>query len=76
MGRRSKSRFLRKPVEPFVVTAEATVDNVLERMERVSFQGRNLATARRIWRKFAGEEERLIHEIPDNVTTKFQDGVL
>lgn len=34
------------------------------------------ATARHIWRKFAGEEERLIHEIPDNVTTKFQDGVL
>ena len=56
MGRRSKSRFLRKPVEPFVVTAEATVDNVLERMERVSFQGRNLATARRIWEKMLGSD--------------------
>src|SRR5688572_18420175 len=56
MGRRSKSRFLRKPVEPFTVTADATVDNVLERMERVSFQGRNLATARRIWEKMLGSD--------------------
>jgi deoxyhypusine synthase len=50
MGRR-RSRFLRKPVEPFVVTADVTADNLLERMERVSFQGRNLAIARRIWEK-------------------------
>ena len=48
MGRR-KSRFLRKAVEPFTIVADATAENVLERMERISFQGRNLATARRIW---------------------------
>ena len=46
-----QSRFLRTPVEPFVVTPDATVDDVLARMERVSFQGRSLATARRIWEK-------------------------
>jgi hypothetical protein len=34
------------------------------------------ATARRIWRKFAGQSERMIHEIPDNATTTFQDDVL
>ena len=35
------------------------------------------ATARRIWRRFEGEtNERLIHEIRDNVTTKYQDDVL
>jgi hypothetical protein len=34
------------------------------------------ATARRIWRRFEGEAPRLIHEIPDNVTTKYQDDVL
>ena len=34
------------------------------------------ATARRIWRRFVGGPERLIHEIPDNVTTKHQDEVL
>jgi hypothetical protein len=33
------------------------------------------ATARRIWRRFAGGPERLICEIPDNVTTKYQDDV-
>jgi hypothetical protein len=34
------------------------------------------ATARRIWRKFHGQPERMIHEIPDNTTTTFQDAVL
>jgi len=34
------------------------------------------ATARRIWRRFGGEPPRLIHEISDNVTTKYQDDVL
>jgi hypothetical protein len=33
------------------------------------------ATGRRIWRKFAGQPEKLIYEIPDNVTTKYQDDV-
>jgi deoxyhypusine synthase len=51
-----KSRFLRVPVEPFVIRPDATTDEVLARMERVSFQGRTLATARRIWEKMlAGE---------------------
>lgn len=47
----SNSRFLHTPVEPFKVTPGAQVDDVLARMERVSFQGRNLATARRIWER-------------------------
>ena len=34
------------------------------------------ATARRIWRRFGDGREKLIHEIPDNVTTKYQDDVL
>src|SRR5215469_14746304 len=33
------------------------------------------ATARRIWRKFAGQAQRMICEIADNVTTKYQDDV-
>ena len=43
------SRFLRVPVEPFTVEPGLGADDVLARMERVSFQGRTLATARRIW---------------------------
>jgi deoxyhypusine synthase len=46
-----KSRFLRMPVEPFEIEAGLSADEVLTRMERGSFQGRNLATARRIWEK-------------------------
>jgi hypothetical protein len=34
------------------------------------------ATARRIWRRFEGQPERMIHVIPDNTTTTFQDNVL
>jgi deoxyhypusine synthase len=52
----NKSRFLRVPVEPFTVKPGAGADDVLARMERVSFQGRNLATARRIWEKMLGDD--------------------
>jgi deoxyhypusine synthase len=55
MGRR-KSRFLRKTVDPFVVESGLTADAVLTRMERVSFQGRNLAAARRIWEKMLASD--------------------
>jgi deoxyhypusine synthase len=46
-----KSRFLRTPIEPFRVEAGLSADEVLRRMERISFQGRNLASAHRIWQK-------------------------
>ncbi len=48
---RRRSRFLRVPVEPFNVDKGLSADDVLTRMERISFQGRNLATAGRIWQK-------------------------
>ena len=50
----NKSRFLRVPVEPFTVDPGLGVDEVLSRMERISFQGRSLGTARRIWEKMLG----------------------
>jgi deoxyhypusine synthase len=53
---RRKSRFLRKPVEPFTIAAGATADDLLTRMERISFQGRNLATSRRIWEKMLASD--------------------
>jgi deoxyhypusine synthase len=52
---KTKSRFLRAPVEPFLVRPDAQADDLLARMERISFQGRNLATARRIWQKMLGD---------------------
>jgi len=48
---KTKSRFLRAPIEPFTVQPDAAASDLLARMERISFQGRNLATARRIWEK-------------------------
>jgi deoxyhypusine synthase len=52
----NKSRFLRVPVEPFVVEQGLGADELLSRMERISFQGRSLATARRIWEKMLGAD--------------------
>jgi deoxyhypusine synthase len=53
---KTKSRFLRAPVEPFTIQPDLPADEVLARMERISFQGRNLATARRIWEKMLGDD--------------------
>src|SRR6185295_3578628 len=53
---KKKSRFLQTPIEPFAVEAGLTADQVLTRMERISFQGRNLATAHRIWQKMLQDD--------------------
>src|SRR3954466_6777838 len=53
---KKKSRFLQTPIEPFAVEAGMTADQVLTRMERISFQGRNLATAHRIWLKMLQDD--------------------
>src|SRR5437762_2331570 len=53
---KKKSRFLQTPIEPFAVEGGLTADQVLARMERISFQGRNLATAHRIWQKMLDDD--------------------
>ena len=53
---KKKSRFLQTPIEPFVVEAGLTADQVLARMERISFQGRNLATAQHVWLKMLQDD--------------------
>ena len=50
------SRFLRVPVEPLTVESGLSADDLLARMERISFQGRSLATARRIWERMLGSD--------------------
>jgi deoxyhypusine synthase len=50
------SRFLRTPVEPFVVEPGLTAQEILARMERISFQGRNLGSALRIWLKMLEDD--------------------
>ena len=51
-----KSRFLQTPLEPFAVDGGLTADEILSRMEKISFQGRNLATAHRVWLKMLGDD--------------------
>jgi deoxyhypusine synthase len=53
---KKKSRFLQTPIEPFAVEAGLAADQILARMERISFQGRNLATAHRIWQKMLQDD--------------------
>src|SRR5437879_2797000 len=53
---KKKSRFLQTPIEPFAVEAGLTADQVVARMERISFQGRNLATAHHIWQKMLQDD--------------------
>src|SRR5438105_9856180 len=53
---KKKSRFLQTPVEPYVLEGGLTADETLSRMERISFQGRNLATARRIWQRMLEDD--------------------
>ena len=51
-----KARFLDQPVEPFRIEAGVPAEEILRRMERISFQGRNLAAAHRVWqRMLAGD---------------------
>lgn len=51
-----KSPYLQTPIVPFQVEPGLTADQVLARMERISFQGRNLATAHRIWLKMLEDD--------------------
>jgi deoxyhypusine synthase len=51
-----KSRFLQTPIEPFAVEAGLQADELLARMERISFQGRNLATAHKIWHRMLDDD--------------------
>jgi deoxyhypusine synthase len=53
---KKKSRFLQTPVEPFTVEGGLTADQILARMEKISFQGRNLATAHRVWHKMLEDD--------------------
>ena len=53
---KKKSRFLQTPIEPFVVESGLSAEQVIARMERISFQGRNLATAHHIWHKMLQDD--------------------
>lgn len=52
----AKDSFLQAPVCAIETTTPQSTDDLLTRMERISFQGRNLATARRIWERMIADD--------------------
>ena len=53
---KKRSRFLQVPIEPFTVDPEVRADELLQKMERISFQGRSLGVAHRVWQKMLGDD--------------------
>jgi deoxyhypusine synthase len=53
---KKRSRFLQVPIEPFTVEPDLKADAILEKMERISFQGRSLGTAHRVWQKMLDDD--------------------
>ena len=47
----NKRNLFGPPVKPFMVEPNLTGEQILDRMAGISFQGRNLATAHRVWKK-------------------------
>ena len=56
MIRRIKgAKYLTKPTQPLNVDRDRSVPGLLEKMENISFQGRNLAIAHQLWLQMLSE---------------------
>src|SRR5213595_3212479 len=53
---KKRSRFLQVPIEPFTIEPDLKADAILEKMERISFQGRSLGVAHRVWQKMLEDD--------------------
>jgi deoxyhypusine synthase len=61
MIRRLKgAKYLTKPTEPLQVDRDRSVPGLLEKMETISFQGRNLALAHQVWLQMLSENALVI----------------
>lgn len=56
MNMTKKSAFLKYPVKPFIVRPRLSAPEILEQMENISFQGRNLGVAHRVWRRMLADD--------------------
>jgi len=52
----NKRNLFGPPVKPFMVEPDLTGEQILDRMAGISFQGRNLATAHRVWKKMLADD--------------------
>lgn len=55
-GRPTKKEILAQPTRPLAIDANKTVSGLLDKMQGISFQGRNLATAFQIWKSMLADE--------------------
>tara|TARA_B100001123_G_scaffold259857_2_gene289497 strand:- start:7863 stop:8942 length:1080 start_codon:yes stop_codon:yes gene_type:complete len=51
-----KSTFLKNPVKPFIMQPSQSATEILEQMEQISFQGRNLGIAHRVWQRMVADD--------------------
>jgi len=65
---KKKQSFLKTPVSPIESTAAQSTDDLLRRMEHISFQGRNLAIARRIWERMITDDVLIFFGIAGALT--------
>ena len=63
-----KQSFLQSPIEPIESTVPQSTDDLLNRMEQISFQGRNLAIARRIWERMIADDVLIFFGIAGALT--------
>ena len=57
MIRRIKgAKYLTKPTDPLQVDRDRSVPGLLDKMEKISFQGRNLALAHQVWLNAIGRQ--------------------
>ena len=52
----NKRNLFGPPVKPFMVEPDLTGEQILDRMAGISFQGRNLATAHRVWKQMLADD--------------------
>lgn len=50
------NEFLKHPVEPFEVKADKSIDEILDDMGKISFQGRNLSRAFNVWQNMLKDD--------------------
>ena len=52
----NKRNLFGAPIKPFIVEPNLSGEQILDRMSGISFQGRNLATAHRVWKKMLADD--------------------
>ena len=52
----NKRNLFGPPIKPFMVEPDLTGEQILDRMAGISFQGRNLATAHRVWKQMLADD--------------------